>query len=126
MTWNEAIDSAMAIGLVVPNHFIMNKILRFLQGQEDILGYQILPHQFITSTTYVWNTRKFVLPVEKDIFELQHSDSVENSSKSIKRKAYAVSPDMTETDIDTFNFYFEDATSPIFNHNLKTIRQQSK
>ena len=103
----------------------MSKILRFLQGQGDILGYKILPHQFITSTTYQYNIYNFVLPTDKPITELQTPNNWSHQSKTNICKVYAVSPDMTETDIDTFNFYFEDATSPILNFNLKAIRQQS-
>jgi hypothetical protein len=106
LTWDEAMDKASGLGLIVPNHLLMVKILKVLDYFPDLASHRKLPSQFNTSTTYQWNTSKFVLPVDKDIFELQNSDSVENSSKSIKRHAYAVSPDMTETDIDMFNFNF--------------------
>jgi hypothetical protein len=108
LTWHEAIDKATELGMDIPNYSLMNRIFEFIKNKEVKHGYTIVPSQFITSTTYKWNTSKFVLPVDKDIFELQNSDSVENSSKSIKRKAYAIEKGTTETDIDTLNFYFTD------------------
>lgn len=100
LTWDQAIDRATELGMVVPDYSTMSKIIDLkTEGTK-------LKAMHISSTTYQWNISKYVFPSEKPIQELQSPEAVENGSKNIPRHAYAVTPGTTETDVMSGNIYF--------------------
>lgn len=107
VTWHEAIELAESLGMILPNAELMIKIYRFMSAQDGV--YPSIP---MTSTPYQYNTDNYVLPVDLPIETLQDKNSTFRDSKDTPRKCYLVPKDMTETDIDTFNFRFNILNKP--------------
>ena len=98
LTWREAIDEAAHIGLIIPSSRIMMRIIEAFRSDID---YYPNDERYITSTTYMNSTSRFVLPTNKNVLQIKNNDT---EMKDVKRKAYAVSSDISELDIMTHNY----------------------
>lgn len=103
LTWDEAIDKALDLGMHVPNYEIMSEIIKRFKLDVDYLGY----NKYLCSTTYAYKTNEYVDPHKEVSFpyaEDHEDDEVETIEKTSRCGAYAVPKDITLLDIQSGNY----------------------
>jgi hypothetical protein len=88
LEWNEAIDKALSLGMLVPAAFQMFELLKSPELKELYNANNTL-----TSTTVMLNCRNFLHPVEKGKLpkaQLENNTNLQDDKK-VKRHAFAVS-----------------------------------
>jgi hypothetical protein len=95
MTWNEAIEKAIDMGMRIPGERFMGLLLRHM----DIKNYSLPTSDFLTSTVRQSDHRLFKPR------PMSNSDVSVYDRNTYIGKAIAVPTDMTEEDILSGNFY---------------------